>query len=153
MCLCGCVCACVSFYEDVLRALKQWSVGGEGQLRVYIYSSGSVEAQRLLFGHSPHGDLMPVSYAFLTCLVERHLIKIIIIHIYFTWHNWQLEINHSYDSETRQLAVQRVITRENISVFSLRFKILIDSEDLIRFLSITTTTNKILENTKQIENC
>jgi len=57
-------------------------------------------------------------------------IIIIIIHIYFTWHNWQLEINESYHSETRQLAVQLVITREKSSVFSLCLKILIDSEDL-----------------------
>jgi len=28
---------------------------------------------------------------------------IIIIHSYFTWHNWQLEINQIYHSETRQL--------------------------------------------------
>jgi len=41
-----------------------------------------------------------------------------------------LEINQSYHSETRQLAVQLVITRETSSVFSLCLKILIDSEDL-----------------------
>jgi len=44
---------------------------------------------------------------------------LIIIHIYFTWHNWQLEINWRYHSETRPLAVQLVITRENSSAFYL----------------------------------
>ncbi|MGE5109624.1 MAG: acireductone synthase [Acidobacteriaceae bacterium] len=41
-------------FEEVPRALERWR--GRG-LRTYIYSSGSVLAQRLLFGHSNHGDL------------------------------------------------------------------------------------------------
>lgn len=32
---------------------------------VYIYSSGSVEAQQLLFAHTEHGDLLPVCYCVL----------------------------------------------------------------------------------------
>lgn len=41
-------------YEDVPGALAAWDAAG---IPVYIYSSGSVEAQRLLFGHSAAGDL------------------------------------------------------------------------------------------------
>ncbi|VVD01581.1 unnamed protein product [Leptidea sinapis] len=43
-------------YDDVLPALEQWKAV-DGQ-KVYIYSSGSVQAQKLLFGHSLAGDLL-----------------------------------------------------------------------------------------------
>lgn len=42
-------------YEDVSKALEQWTEGGR---KVYIYSSGSVDAQKLLFEHSEQGDLV-----------------------------------------------------------------------------------------------
>jgi enolase-phosphatase E1 len=41
-------------YDDVVEALNTWQQQGRP---VYIYSSGSVPAQKLLFGHSTHGDL------------------------------------------------------------------------------------------------
>lgn len=41
-------------YPDVAHALAGWQQGG---LRLAIYSSGSEEAQRLLFAHSMAGDL------------------------------------------------------------------------------------------------
>lgn len=44
-------------YEDVPPALKRWARAG---LRLYVYSSGSVPAQKLLFGHTPAGDLTPL---------------------------------------------------------------------------------------------
>ena len=44
-------------YEDAARKLKQWH--GQG-LRLYVFSSGSVQAQRLIFGHSDYGDLTPL---------------------------------------------------------------------------------------------
>ncbi len=43
-------------YDDVLPALQRWQNAGYG---LGIYSSGSVEAQQLLFGHSVFGDLRP----------------------------------------------------------------------------------------------
>lgn len=43
-------------YDDVPAALEHWATSG---LDVRIYSSGSVEAQRLFFGHTGHGDLTP----------------------------------------------------------------------------------------------
>ncbi len=43
-------------FDDVPAALEHWATSG---LDVRIYSSGSVEAQRLFFGHSAHGDLTP----------------------------------------------------------------------------------------------
>ncbi|ALN64511.1 2,3-diketo-5-methylthio-1-phosphopentane phosphatase [Lysobacter antibioticus] len=41
-------------YPDAAPALRQWKDQGQ---RLYVYSSGSVPAQRLLFGHSDAGDL------------------------------------------------------------------------------------------------
>jgi enolase-phosphatase E1 len=43
-------------YPDVPKALRRWT---EARRRVAIFSSGSVLAQKLLFGHSEHGDLTP----------------------------------------------------------------------------------------------
>jgi enolase-phosphatase E1 len=44
-------------FEDVPAALRNWNEFG---CRVFIYSSGSEEAQRLLFGHTCYGDLTPL---------------------------------------------------------------------------------------------
>ncbi|WP_224245949.1 acireductone synthase [Hyalangium gracile] len=44
-------------YEDAARRLREWH--GQG-LRLYVYSSGSEHAQRLIFGHTPFGDLTPL---------------------------------------------------------------------------------------------
>lgn len=41
-------------YDDALRALRRWSARG---LPVYVYSSGSIAAQHLYFGHTAAGDL------------------------------------------------------------------------------------------------
>jgi len=43
-------------YEDAVEALRAWHAAG---LKIYIYSSGSVLAQRLIFSHTEHGDLTP----------------------------------------------------------------------------------------------
>jgi 2,3-diketo-5-methylthio-1-phosphopentane phosphatase len=43
-------------FADVVPALARWKAAG---VPVYIYSSGSVLAQKLLFGHSQKGDLTP----------------------------------------------------------------------------------------------
>ena len=45
-------------FEDVGPALQQ--IVEEG-INVYVYSSGSVEAQKLLFGNTEEGDLLEVS--------------------------------------------------------------------------------------------
>lgn len=44
-------------YDDVLPALRAWR--GHG-IDIRVYSSGSVTAQRLFFGHTKHGDLLPL---------------------------------------------------------------------------------------------
>ena len=44
-------------HADAAAALRAWHAAG---LRLYCYSSGSVEAQRLLFRHSDQGDLEPL---------------------------------------------------------------------------------------------
>lgn len=41
-------------YPDAVAALRRWHEAG---LRLYVFSSGSVAAQKLLFGHSVAGDL------------------------------------------------------------------------------------------------
>jgi enolase-phosphatase E1 len=43
-------------FPDALRALERWKADG---LRLYIYSSGSVQAQLLYFEFSSNGDLQP----------------------------------------------------------------------------------------------
>ncbi len=48
-------------YDDVLPALKVWTSHG---IQLGIYSSGSVEAQKLLFGYSEKGDLTPYFSAY-----------------------------------------------------------------------------------------
>jgi enolase-phosphatase E1 len=44
-------------YEDAVRGLRRWHADG---FRLYVYSSGSVPAQRLLFAHTAYGDLLPL---------------------------------------------------------------------------------------------
>ena len=44
-------------YSDC-QAMLQWMHSKD--VKVYIYSSGSVQAQKLLFGHSAQGDLLPL---------------------------------------------------------------------------------------------
>jgi enolase-phosphatase E1 len=44
-------------YADAVRNLRHWHDLG---LKLYVYSSGSVHAQRLLFAHSDAGDLTPL---------------------------------------------------------------------------------------------
>lgn len=41
-------------YPDALAALRRWKADGNA---IFVYSSGSVAAQKLLFGHSSAGDL------------------------------------------------------------------------------------------------
>jgi len=45
-------------FDDVVSAFKQWN---SNQIKIYIYSSGSIDAQKLLFGNSKFGDLLQVS--------------------------------------------------------------------------------------------
>lgn len=44
-------------YDDALAALRRWHAEGRA---LYVYSSGSVHAQRLLFAHTAAGDLTPL---------------------------------------------------------------------------------------------
>jgi len=44
------------FYPDAIHHIRRWFEQGK---RLYIYSSGSVEAQQLIFGYSVVGDLRP----------------------------------------------------------------------------------------------
>jgi enolase-phosphatase E1 len=44
-------------YPDAAQGLRRWHDAG---IPLYVYSSGSVQAQRLLFGHSDAGDLTPL---------------------------------------------------------------------------------------------
>ncbi|HET19533.1 MAG TPA: acireductone synthase [Chromatiales bacterium] len=44
-------------YPDAVEWLRRWH--GQG-VRLYVYSSGSVQAQKLLFAHSDAGDLTPL---------------------------------------------------------------------------------------------
>ena len=44
-------------YEDAVRHLKHWKSAG---IALYVFSSGSVKAQKLLFAHTDYGDLTPL---------------------------------------------------------------------------------------------
>ncbi len=44
-------------YDDAALRLNQWHAAG---IPLYVYSSGSIYAQKLLFRYSPHGDLTPL---------------------------------------------------------------------------------------------
>lgn len=44
-------------YPDAVENLKKWKAKG---LDLYVYSSGSVQAQKLLFAHTDYGDLTPL---------------------------------------------------------------------------------------------
>lgn len=44
-------------YADAAEFLRKWHTQG---IALYVYSSGSVHAQKLLFGHSDAGDLTPL---------------------------------------------------------------------------------------------
>jgi len=44
-------------YPDAAAALRRWHADGR---KLAVFSSGSIDAQKLLFGHSEAGDLSPV---------------------------------------------------------------------------------------------
>jgi enolase-phosphatase E1 len=44
-------------YKDAYEQLKAWHAQG---IKLYVYSSGSVFAQKLLYAHTRHGDLTPL---------------------------------------------------------------------------------------------
>jgi len=44
-------------YADTPDYLRRWHAQG---LKLYVYSSGSVEAQKLIFGYTEYGDLTPL---------------------------------------------------------------------------------------------
>lgn len=44
-------------YPDAVAGLQQWKAAG---LDLYVYSSGSIQAQKLIFGCSEAGDLTPL---------------------------------------------------------------------------------------------
>jgi enolase-phosphatase E1 len=50
-----------ALYPEVAGYLRGWAAGG---IALAVYSSGSVAAQKLLFGHSVSGDLLTVFHAF-----------------------------------------------------------------------------------------
>jgi len=49
------------FYDDVVPVLRRWHAAG---VRLYVYSSGSVVAQRAWFAHSADGNLLPLMSGF-----------------------------------------------------------------------------------------
>ncbi|MEJ8324223.1 acireductone synthase [Kosakonia sacchari] len=53
-------------YSDVLPQLEKWKSQG---IDLYVYSSGSVAAQKLLFGYSDEGDITPLFSGYFDTLV------------------------------------------------------------------------------------
>lgn len=64
-------------YPDAVENLKKWKAKG---LDLYVYSSGSVQAQKLLFAHTDYGDLTPLFSGYFDTLIggkkSRNLIVI-----------------------------------------------------------------------------
>lgn len=58
-----------SLFEDVLPAFKYWT---SNNIKIFIYSSGSIDAQRLLFGNSKFGDLLKVIIIVSRCKWKLH---------------------------------------------------------------------------------
>ena len=48
-------------YADVAPQLKAWKASG---IHLYVFSSGSIKAQQLIFAHTPYGDLTPLFSGF-----------------------------------------------------------------------------------------
>lgn len=48
-------------YADAVEHLRRWRAAG---IDLYVYSSGSVQAQKLLFGHTGFGDLTPLFHGY-----------------------------------------------------------------------------------------
>ncbi len=71
-------------YPDAAASLKAWKTEG---LDLYIYSSGSVYAQKLLFAHTEYGDLTPLFSG------------------YFDTHIGGKKEQQSYDNIAGQLAI------------------------------------------------
>jgi enolase-phosphatase E1 len=71
-------------YADAATKLKAWKAAG---LDLYVYSSGSVYAQKLLFGHTEYGDLTPLFSG------------------YFDTHIGGKKEQQSYDNIAGQLAI------------------------------------------------
>ena len=44
-------------YHDAVRQLRNWRRQG---ISIYVFSSGSIQAQKLLFAHTEYGDLTPL---------------------------------------------------------------------------------------------
>jgi enolase-phosphatase E1 len=44
-------------FPDAIEQLRAWNAAG---IPLYVYSSGSIQAQKLYFGHSAEGDLTPL---------------------------------------------------------------------------------------------
>lgn len=80
-------------YDDVLPALTHWREQG---IQLGIYSSGSVAAQKLLFGNLPEGNITPL-FA----------------------HNFDTKVGHKQDVTSYQnIAKQLTINPENILFLS-----------------------------------
>ncbi len=59
-------------YEDVTPAFDNWKSRG---IQIYIYSSGSISAQKLLFGYSKKGNILHVIFKLFTLKLLIKLAK------------------------------------------------------------------------------
>lgn len=75
-------------YPDVLPALEQWKAQG---IDLYVYSSGSVAAQKLLFGYSDEGDITHLFTGYFDTTVgakrEVQSYRNIAEHLGHAWHH------------------------------------------------------------------
>jgi enolase-phosphatase E1 len=60
----------IEIYPDVADSLKAWSAAG---LRLFVYSSNSELAQKLILSHAPAGDLTPLFEGFLDTVAGQKI--------------------------------------------------------------------------------
>lgn len=95
-------------YPDVLPSLTQWAAQG---IALYVYSSGSVQAQKLLFSCSEQGDITPLfSGYFDTTIGAKREIK--------AYHN----ISHALNLPPMQIVFLSDIVQELDAAMAAGFK-------------------------------
>jgi enolase-phosphatase E1 len=104
-------------YPDAAASLKTWKAKG---LDLYIYSSGSVHAQKLLFAHTEYGDLTPLFSG------------------YFDTHIGAKKDKNSYHNIARQLAIP-----ENQLLFLSDIKDELDAAKAAGFKTVWLTRDSV----------
>ena len=103
----------LSIYDDVVPAFDRWIKQG---YKIYIYSSGSVEAQKLLFGFSDRGDLLSVNK--LLFLIKELKISLKILILKYVSGHFDTNIGLKVESDS-YLNILKALNKSNEQVLFL----------------------------------